>query len=78
MAESIEELRGKIAEALKKRKSVTVYDNTLSGLWPPPRHTRAKQLDAIRQFAADNGWALKIRDQGLIAVFSRLAPTVKQ
>ena len=35
------------------------YDNDLSKIWPPARHTREKQIEAIKKFvAAGNGVAL--------------------
>jgi len=74
MFESIEHMRGGIAEALKKKKHFTVFDNDLSKFWPPTRHTRQKQIAAIQQFAKEHGWEVTIRDQGLIATFKKVSP----
>ena len=74
MFESIEHMRDGIAEALKRRKHFTVFDNDLSKFWPPARHTRQKQIEAIQQFAKENGWEVTIRDQGLIATFKKISP----
>jgi len=73
MFESIEDMRDGIAEALEKKKHFTVFDNDLSKLWPAARHTRQKQIEAIQKFAKENGWEVKIRDQGLIATFSKIS-----
>jgi hypothetical protein len=74
MFKSIDHLGDGIAKALEKKKSFTVYDNDLSKLWPPSRHTRQKQIEAIRKFAKEHGWEVKIRDQGLIATFKKASP----
>ena len=68
MFETLEHLRQGIADALEKKK---FYDNDLSKFWPPARHTRQKQIEASRQFAKENGWEVRIRDQGLIATFTK-------
>ena len=74
MFETIDHLGDGIAEALEKKKSFTVYDNDLSKLWPPSRHTRQKQIEAIQKFAKEHGWEVKIGDQGLIATFKKASP----
>jgi hypothetical protein len=73
MFETLEKLREGIAAALEQKKSITVYDNDLSKFWPALRKTRQKQIDAIRQFAKENSWEVKIRDQGLIATFRKVS-----
>ena len=75
MFESIEDMRDGIAEALKKKKHFTVFDNDLSKFWPAARHTRQKQVEAIQQFAKKHGWEVTIRDQGLIATFRKISPS---
>ena len=74
MFETIEDLRDGIAEALEKKKHFTVFDNDLSKFWPPARHTRQKQIEAIQRFAKEHGWEVTIRDQGLIATFRKISP----
>jgi hypothetical protein len=74
MFESIEHMSNGIAEALKKKKHFTVFDNDLSKFWPATRHTRRKQIEAIQQFAKERGWEVTIRDQGLIATFKKVSP----
>ena len=73
MFESIDQMRDGIAEALKKKKHFTVFDNDLSKFWPAARHTRQKQVEAIQQFAKKHGWEVTIRDQGLIATFRKIS-----
>src|SRR5205085_4002945 len=74
MFETIEDMRDGIAEALEKKKHFTVFDNDLSKFWPPARHTRQKQIEAIQRFAKEHGWEVTIRDQGLIATFRKVSP----
>jgi hypothetical protein len=74
MFESIGQMRDGITDALKKKKHFTVFDNDLSQFWPPARHTRQKQIEAIQQFAKEHGWEVTMRDQGLIATFRRVSP----
>ena len=74
MFESLEKLREGSAKALQQKKSVTIYDNDLSKLWPCAPTERQRQMAAIRQFARDNGWDVTIRDQGLIATFRKASP----
>ncbi len=69
MFESIEHMAERIAEGMERKKSFTVYNNDLSKFWPPERHPRHKQIEAIKKFAKERGWDVKIRDQGLIATF---------
>ena len=74
MFETLAQLRDGIAEALEKKKSITIFDNNLSKFWPPARKTRAKQIEGIEQFARKNGWAVTMRDRGLVATFRKLPP----
>ena len=74
MFETLEQLRDGIAEALEKKKSITIFDNDLSKFWPPARKTREKQVEAIEQFAKKNGWAVTMRDRGLVATFRKVSP----
>jgi hypothetical protein len=71
MFENLEHMRAGIEEGLEKKKSFTVYDNDLSTFWPAASNTRQTQIEQIRKFAKQNGWDVRIRDQGLIATFTK-------
>jgi hypothetical protein len=49
----------------------TVFENTLSGVWPRP-HEHDCRIKEIEAFAKANGWTVTISDPGIRLTFKKL------
>lgn len=65
-------LAKQIAERLDKKSSCIVFENHISRSFPNPGNEDRAREDAIRKFAAEHGWSVKIIDPGLRLVFKKV------
>jgi hypothetical protein len=66
-------LCAKIKERIKVRGYCVVYDSDLCRLASPLADFRKRQIGDIQAYAAENGFAVTIRDTGLNATFTMIA-----
>jgi len=62
-----------IRERLESRRSCTVFENSLTRVWPLGQEADPKREERIRAFAKSNGWAATIHDDCNRVVFRKLA-----
>ena len=71
MDDSKKVLYKRINHRIDVRGYCVVYDHELAHIWPPEAALRQKQIELIQNFAAQNGLAVTVRDNGLYATFKK-------
>jgi hypothetical protein len=67
-------LTSHITERLEKKSFCIVFENELRDVFPEAREERSKRHQKIADYAAENGWTVKISDPGIRAVFKDAVP----
>ena len=62
-----------IAQRLLVKPFCTVFENTISRIFPRDTTADEERKDAIREFARQQGWSVKISDPGLRVTFRKPA-----
>jgi hypothetical protein len=67
-------LSSRINERIKLRGYCVVYDNDLRHFAEPMKDLYDNHIHEIEKFAAVHGFAVKVREVGINATFTKLAP----
>jgi hypothetical protein len=65
-------LARRVVERLKSRKSCTLFENDLEGLWPRDNKVESQRAEQIQAFAKTNGWSATILDPGIRVTFRKI------
>jgi hypothetical protein len=64
----------RINERIKLRSYCVVYDSDLRHFAKPMQHLYEKHIREIEKFATAHGFAVKVREAGINATFTKLPP----